>query len=85
MRIASVRIARRVGIPCGGHARTEGALHHAPAQFAVYSDYPRQRDGGAHRQRQAIQIAVSNNKVKERYSGLLPRLRGDVVDDGRLF
>jgi exodeoxyribonuclease V alpha subunit len=36
-------------------------------------------------QRQAIQIAVSNNKVKERYSGLLPRLRGDVLNDGRLF
>jgi len=34
--------------------------------------------------RNAVSIAVNNNKVAERYSGLLPRLVGSVLD-GRLF
>lgn len=36
-------------------------------------------------QREAIRIAVQNNKVAERYSGLLPLLRGDQRDERRLF
>jgi len=69
----SMRLTAGIGIFGDDHAAGDAAMYALAAQSRLHRHHARQETRGAHRAMEDMAMAVKNNRIENRFSGLLSR------------